>query len=141
MAIEHIGSTAVPGLAAKPIIDIALVVPSAQDFDAVSAALLPIGYRDWPYPAQRLHMKTTNRVRTHHVHAVGQHSDYLEIHRDFRDYLRSHPESAAAYERLKRELVERYRTDRETYAEAKTAFVMAVNEQARRWRQEALDGK
>src|SRR5919204_6712117 len=99
VAIEHIGSTAVPGLAAKPIIDIALVVPSAQDFDAVSAALLPIGYRDWPYPAQRLHMKTTNRVRTHHVHAVGQHSDYLEIHRDFRDYLRSHPESAAAYER------------------------------------------
>lgn len=134
LAVAHVGSTAVPGLDAKPIVDIVLVVPSKDDFDAVSAALRPLGYLEWPYPEQRFHMKLVDGVRTHHVHAVPRDSDFLERHLLFRDYLRAHPDVARAYLCLKRELVARHRTDREAYTDAKSAFVRTVEDAARAWR-------
>lgn len=132
LEIEHVGSTAVPGLAAKPIVDIVVVVPAREDFDAVSAALRPLGYLEWPYPDKRFHMKLVDGVRTHHVHAVPRDSDFLDRHVLFRDYLRTHPETAREYLRLKQELATRHSTDREAYTDAKAEFVRRVEGMARR---------
>lgn len=131
--IEHHGSTAVPGLAAKPIIDIQVSVESLHPLDVFIAALLPLGY---------VHVPHTDDVRcpffhrpadwphTHHVHLVAAGGEEEARTLAFRDYLRSHPEVAAEYEQLKRRLA--LNADggtfagREAYAAAKSAFVERV---------------
>lgn len=126
--IHHIGSTAVPGLAAKPVIDLMALV---ADLDAPIAALVdaaeyvyPAAYNDtlvdrrwlcWPSAAQR----------THHLHVVAGR-DLLDAHLRFRDELRANPELREEYAQLKLELADRYPNDREGYTEAKTAFVDRV---------------
>jgi GrpB-like predicted nucleotidyltransferase (UPF0157 family) len=133
LEIEHFGSTAIPGLAAKPVIDIVAAVPSLDELDALTEPLRLLGYLPWLYPDRRLHVKWVNGVRTFHVHVVALGSAFWEERRLFRDYLRAHPAEAREYERLKRVLVERHRTDREAYTEAKTKFIRRVNARAQRW--------
>jgi GrpB-like predicted nucleotidyltransferase (UPF0157 family) len=138
LAIEHAGSTAVPGLAAKPIIDIFLAVRS---INAARAALIgPIeglGYVYWAENPDRDRMFFVKGMppygerRTHHIHAFEPGSVFLQRALAFRDYLRRHPDEAATYHRLKRELAQQYRTDREAYSRAKDAYVLAVVEMAR----------
>lgn len=131
--MHHVGSTAVPGLAAKPIIDVLMTVPDLEAARAAFPAKLDeIGYDFWAGNPDRTRsffvkgMPPRGRARTHHLHVVQQESAVVARHIGFRDYLRAHPDEAAAYEALKRQLAAAYRHDREAYTEAKTGFVDRV---------------
>lgn len=136
MLVEHIGSTAVLGLAAKPIIDLMAAVRRLADTEACIGPLQRIGYQYVPeyeveLPERRYFHKGSSGSHMHHLHIVEITSDFWRRHLLFRDYLRAHPEVAHEYEGLKRRLAERYRFDRQAYTEAKTEFIQAVVERAR----------
>lgn len=126
--IEHVGSTAVPGLAAKPIIDLIVAVPSMEVADVVMHSLVDIGYlfsADFNIKLgdSRWMMKHSNGRRTHHLHMVlPGSSNWLDKIR-FRDLLRADAGLAAKYLSLKKDLAQRYSQDREAYTEAKADFV------------------
>jgi GrpB-like predicted nucleotidyltransferase (UPF0157 family) len=131
VAIEHIGSTAVPGLGAKPIIDIMAAVRELVDAERCVEPLKTIGYEYVPeyndiIPERRYFHKGPPEGRTHHLHVVELTSDFWERHLLFRDFLRLHPEEAQEYYRLKMELSTKYGADREGYTEAKTSFIESV---------------
>jgi GrpB-like predicted nucleotidyltransferase (UPF0157 family) len=134
-AIEHIGSTAIPGVCAKPIIDMMAAVPGPGEADGLLTALSQIGYEDvtkiegsgeWFYCLGR-----GSRDLYHHLHLVKAGSEHWRRHIAFRDYLRAHPEMALEYCGLKRALAGRYRTQREKYTESKTEFIERVVAEAR----------
>lgn len=136
VAVEHVGSTAVPGLAAKPIIDMMPGVRALADAGASVGAMVAIGYEYVPaledaLPERRFFRKDAGGVRSHHIHMVEVGSEFWELHILFRDYLVAHPQVTAGYARLKRELAARYGDDREGYTEAKTPFIRSVEERAR----------
>jgi amidohydrolase len=136
VAVEHVGSTAVPGLAAKPIVDIMPGVRSLDDAPRIIERLTTVGYNYVPeyesdLPERRYLHKDVNGERAFHLHIVQPDSDFWERHLLFRDYLRSHPEAARAYEALKRELAERHGTDRVGYTDAKAHFVRECEAKAR----------
>lgn len=126
--IEHYGSTAVPGLAAKPIVDILVEVPSlAEAKQRVLPVLSDETWEGWVYEGHLVFFKRCELMgeRTYHVHfAPREHRIWEAL--AFRDYLRTHPETAAKYAALKCELARVYRHDREAYTEAKTEFIKAV---------------
>jgi GrpB-like predicted nucleotidyltransferase (UPF0157 family) len=138
--VEHIGSTAVPGLAAKPVIDILMGVRALADAD--SNCIEPICGLAYEYVPQfetvmpfrryfrRLEDPTTH---SHHIHLVEKRSEFWERHLLFRDYLRAHPEQAQDYEQLKRRLAPQF-SDVNDYAEAKTEFIRAAEARAGEWR-------
>jgi GrpB-like predicted nucleotidyltransferase (UPF0157 family) len=129
--IEHIGSTAVPGLDAKPIIDIQLAVESVDEAQRLAVAPLEaIGYTYWAFRSHGEHLVLVrglppNGPRTHHLHIVSVESADWECVL-FRDYLRAHPDEAARYTALKRDLAVRFRADREAYTAGKTEFVQRI---------------
>jgi GrpB-like predicted nucleotidyltransferase (UPF0157 family) len=130
--IAHVGSTAVPGLAAKPIIDIAARITSlAVAREGTVVRLAERGYRFWaanPDPDELFFAKGVPPHaprRTHHLHVTERAEPFRELLR-FRDRLRADAETARRCEALKRDLAARYRTDREAYTKAKTEFVAAV---------------
>lgn len=135
--VEHIGSTSVPGLGAKPIIDIMVGICSLADAPECIKRLETIGYEYVPgheavLPERRyFHKVAADNTRTHHLHMVETASEFWERHLLFRDYLRSHPETARAYYGLKKELAARFRQDRGAYTDAKTSFIERVVAQAR----------
>jgi GrpB-like predicted nucleotidyltransferase (UPF0157 family) len=128
--IEHVGSTAVPGLAAKPIIDIAIAVPDRDRWSGLVAPLRSLGYVHWddnPDPTKMFFVKGMppfGTGRTHHVHVHA--ADAVETLVRFRDLLRADAAEAARYGELKRRLATDLRTDRDAYTQAKTAFVLAA---------------
>jgi GrpB-like predicted nucleotidyltransferase (UPF0157 family) len=130
--IEHVGSTAVPGLSAKPVIDIMAGVESLSASKLAIPALAPHGYWYSPYKPDVMHWfcKPSAEVRTHHLHIVPFRSALWHERLVFRDALRSDVALALEYRRLKLELAERHRHDREAYTEAKTAFITRVIERA-----------
>ncbi|MEA2507997.1 MAG: hypothetical protein QOG21_79 [Actinomycetota bacterium] len=127
-AIEHVGSTAVPGLAAKPIIDIMVGVVDREEARGAFAHLAGLGYLYAPYRTDTMHWfcKPSVAVRTHHLYLMEKDHPEWQAHIAFRDHLRRHPETARSYEQLKWELAKRLRNDREAYTLAKTAFVAEV---------------
>lgn len=136
VAIEHVGSTAVPGLAAKPIIDIMPGVRALADADACIGAMVSLGYEyvsafEDALPERRYFRRYTDGVRSHHVHMVELGGSFWERHLLFRDYLRAHREVAMEYEQLKRDLA-RIHEDTVSYADAKTDFIQSVEGRARR---------
>jgi GrpB-like predicted nucleotidyltransferase (UPF0157 family)/GNAT superfamily N-acetyltransferase len=131
LEIHHIGSTAVPGLLAKPIIDIVALV---DDLDAPIAALIGSGYQyarafNATLSHRRFLCYPTASHRTHHLHLVDDRPE-LERRLCFRDRLRADPALAAEYVALKRALAARYPEDREAYTEAKAPFIKRVERQA-----------
>jgi GrpB-like predicted nucleotidyltransferase (UPF0157 family) len=126
--IHHIGSTAVPGLPAKPVIDLIALV---EDVDAPIAALIEEGGYQYPeafnatLSRRRWLCRPTAAHRTHHLHLVDDQTD-LDRHLRFRDRLRASATVADEYTRLKRELAGRFGNDREAYSEAKSAFIRRV---------------
>ena len=126
--IEHIGSTAVPLLPAKPIIDIMVPVRSLDASRPAIAAATDAGYAYWPYKAEVMHWfcKPSPEFRTHHLHLVPIESPLWRERLLFRDALRANPTLASEYADLKRRLSEQFRHDREAYTEAKTPFVWRV---------------
>jgi len=135
--IEHVGSTAVPGLAAKPVIDMLAGIRSLADAPACIAPLQALGYIYIPeyedeLPERRYFQRLRGEEHTHHLHMAETTSEFWKKELLFRDYLRSHPETAATYDRLKRELAAQFGRDRAGYTDAKTEFITAVLEQARK---------
>lgn len=137
--IHHVGSTAVPGLDAKPIIDIAVGIESLEASQPCIALLSPIEYLYSPYQAEVMHWfcKPDPARRTHHLHLVPSGSARLEDEIAFRDYLRAHPVRAAEYGNLKHRLAEEHPEDREAYTRAKSSFIISVIAEARVWRVES----
>ena len=126
-AIEHVGSTAVPGLAAKPILDIDVLLRSPEHLPVAIAALASIGYQhrgDLGISGREAFHAPAGDLR-HHLYVCSHNTEYRR-HISFRDHLRSHPEDADAYARLKRELAIRFRDDREAYNHAKAEFVESI---------------
>ncbi len=126
--IEHIGSTAVPGLGAKPIIDIMAAVRDLASSKPAIEALKPLQYCYFDYKADVMHWfcKPSDFERTHHLHLVPFASQLWRDRLAFRDRLRSDATLRATYENLKVALASRYREDREAYTVAKTEFVQSV---------------
>ena len=131
--IHHVGSTAVPGLSAKPIIDILVGI---EDLESALVHIEPLATLDYVYAPYRpdemlWFCKPTPVARTHHLHLVPADSERFRDEIAFRDYLRTHSEGAEEYARLKEELASRFKHDREAYTEAKTDFVREVSRRAR----------
>jgi len=125
--LEHFGSTAIPGLAAKPIIDIMLIVPAEAQWADLIEPIQGLGYVFWadnPRSDRMFFVKGMppfGERRSHHIHVRTPLDAEASI--AFRDYLRTHPEDATRYAALKRELAERFLTDRDAYTDAKAQFV------------------
>jgi GrpB-like predicted nucleotidyltransferase (UPF0157 family) len=126
--IHHVGSTAVPGLAAKPVIDILVGVVDLETARACFEPLARLQYLYAPYLAAEMHWfcKPDAARRTHHLHLAPTDSRTFRDEIAFRDYLRSHRQVGADYEALKRSLAARFEHDRHAYTEAKTEFVAGV---------------
>lgn len=129
--IEHIGSTSVEGLAAKPIIDIMIGIESLSDATYCITPLQQLGYEYVPefeseLPMRRYFRKSSNGVRTHHIHMVERTSDFWQRHIAFRDILRENQLVREEYEALKYRLSEVHRNNREAYTDAKTDFIEAA---------------
>ncbi len=134
-AIEHIGSTAIPGLAAKPLIDILVALRRfPEDIEATIAPLAGIGfdYVPKPRPDRYFFRKGVWGQGTQHLHIVEFGGEDWTQQLLFRDYLTTHPELAKQYAALKRQLATRFGTDRRSYTEEKTAFIVSALAAARR---------
>jgi GrpB-like predicted nucleotidyltransferase (UPF0157 family) len=126
--VEHVGSTAVPGLAAKPVIDIMVGVESLEASRAAIPVLAKIEYCYFPYRPDLMHWfcKPSPSFRTHHLHLIPFRSRLWTERLAFRDYLREHADVAAEYAELKQRLATQYPHDREAYTDAKTLFVERI---------------
>lgn len=130
LAIEHVGSTAVPGLGAKPIIDMMSGVRQSPDAEECIPLLRDIGYTSvTPQPDDPDHYyclgKGPHSVG-YHLHLMKFGSDSWEKHLLFRDYLRTHPSVSQQYYEIKKKLADEHRLDRAAYTEAKTSFIETV---------------
>lgn len=130
---EHVGSTAVEGLWAKPIIDIMAPVRSLEQARPAMAAAEALGYCHYPYRSDVMHWfcKPSPAHRTHHLYLVPLNSDLWRDRILFRDLLRSDPSIRSRYQSLKSELAEHHPTEREAYTEGKSAFIAEVLRRAR----------
>jgi GrpB-like predicted nucleotidyltransferase (UPF0157 family) len=137
LAVEHVGSTAVQGLPAKPTVDILLGLYRLSDAARVIPRMEKLGYaylanyKD-TLPERRLFRTPADlgQPSAFNVHAVETASGFYERHLLFRDWLRAHPEDRDAYGKLKRELAARFPEDHDAYTEAKTPFVRQIEEKA-----------
>lgn len=127
-AIEHVGSTAVPGLAAKPIIDIDVLLRSPADLPEAIQRLASLGYQhqgDQGIAGREAFRAPAGEI-AHHLYAcLGRQGEFTR-HLCFRDHLRKHREDARAYAKLKLELARRFGDDRDAYSRAKTDFITNV---------------
>ncbi|HUB76615.1 MAG TPA: GrpB family protein [Solirubrobacteraceae bacterium] len=132
--IHHVGSTAVEGLAAKPVIDILAGVRDLDSSRATFEPLAELGYCYAPYLADEMHWfcKPSPSRRTHHLHLIPLASARYREELAFRDHLRSHPADAAAYAELKLRLAAAHRSDRQAYTDAKGPFIAEVLARAQR---------
>ena len=137
VAIHHIGSTAVVGLCAKPVIDIMPVVVSLARVDAQKKAFEAIGYEVLGEfgIAGRRYLRKGGDERTHQLHIFEQGAyKQIERHLALRDYLRAHPQDAAVYGRLKRQLAQQFPWDIESYCDGKDDLVRKLEQAALQWR-------
>ncbi len=124
----HVGSTAVEGLSAKPILDIMAPVASLEASREAIQAAHALHYLYYPYKAEVMHWfcKPSAAHRTHHLHLIPYQSDLWHQRLAFRDALRADQNLALRYEALKHKLAAQHRHDREAYTQGKTPFVMEV---------------
>jgi GrpB-like predicted nucleotidyltransferase (UPF0157 family) len=136
--IDHIGSTSVLGLDAKPIIDIQISVRSFEPLNAYRDPLESLGYvfrSENDERTKRYFREAPGTPRTHiHVRQAGSWAEQFALL--FRDYLRTHPEAALQYAKLKRQLAIQFANDRHGYTDAKRPFTWEVMHAADRWTQE-----
>ena len=137
--IEHVGSTSIPGIIAKPIIDFDIVIRKS-DFEEVRSRLEEIGYvhqGDLGIPEREAFALTNIELReqlpAHHLYVCDIHSKELHRHIAFREYLCDHPEDAKAYSEIKVHLVKEHSGDRELYIEGKDQLVQEILERALHW--------
>lgn len=135
VAIHHIGSTSVPGLAAKPTIDIIVEVKNIELVDNCNPQMEKLGYEAWgeyKIPGRRFFVKGENK-RTHHVHTFQVGSVEIARHLYVRDYLKSHPDEAKEYANLKIKLAQQFTNDRRGYVKNKEDYVKALEQRAIEW--------
>ena len=136
-AVYHIGSTAVPGLASKPTLDILLSVHDITKVDTLDEAVADLGYTpkgEYGIPGRRYYHQG-DQVHFFHLHVFGYTSTEIERHILFRDFLRSHPEETRAYESLKMKLAEIHRYDPNAYTDGKDEFIREMDARALQWKQ------
>lgn len=131
VSIEHMGSTAVPGLAAKPVIDILIGVRSLKDAPRFIPPLVNRGYEYIPeyettFPERRYLHRIVEGQHTHHLHIVEPDTDFYHVQLAFRDFMRTHPDACEEYADLKLRLADEYRNDRMAYTDAKAEFIQGI---------------
>jgi GrpB-like predicted nucleotidyltransferase (UPF0157 family) len=145
VAVHHIGSTSIPGIFAKPVIDILLEVEDILRLEADSTRLADLGYQamgEFGIPGRRYFRKESPiGVRTHHVHAFTAGSPALERHLAFRDYMIAHPAIAQSYSSLKQRLAAAHPDDIESYMDGKDSFIKEHERKAMIWRKEKQEGR
>jgi GrpB-like predicted nucleotidyltransferase (UPF0157 family) len=130
IAIEHVGSTSVEGLSAKPILDIDVVIRNYDNFQDVKSRLESIGY----YHEGDLGIKDReafkytekHEVMAHHLYVCPQDSQELKRHIAFRDYLRTHNEDKDKYSEIKLQVANEYPTDIDSYIEFKSSYIAEI---------------
>ena len=139
VAVHHIGSTAVPGLDAKPIIDLLVEAVDLAAVDARTAAMAALGYESLGengLPGRRFFRRDDEAgERTHHVHLWETGHQDLQRHLAFRDFLIAHPRHAAEYGALKRQLAQQHPRDMDAYIDGKDALVQDLEARALAWRE------
>ena len=138
--VQHIGSTAVRGICAKPIIDLVVGTAIFQALLARNPVLAENGFlfRGQDYPGQYLYVCGEGEIRTHHIHAVLYRSALWQQYIDLRDYLNCHPADAQAYAKCKETLAEQYAADRNTYTAMKNDIIRELLTKAQDWRGSAV---
>lgn len=128
LTIEHVGSTSVPGLAAKPIIDMSVIVASKREVPLVIARLATLGYEHLGNRGieDREAFCHPEGLPAHHLYVCPQGSLAVRNHLAVRDYLRTHPETAQEYGELKKRLSQEYSNDIESYVDGKTNLMLGV---------------
>ncbi len=131
LAVEHVGSTAVPGMSAKPIIDLLAGVESMTHARSLTERIVSMGYTtsnafNEALVDRRWFMRWADGHRTHHLHVVAQGGDIWRAYLAFRDALRADPLLRARYALLKSDLAATHATDREAYTDAKTEFIRSA---------------
>jgi GrpB-like predicted nucleotidyltransferase (UPF0157 family) len=138
VAVHHIGSTAIPNIYAKPIVDLLIEVRDIAEVDGRSSAMESHGYEvmgEYGIPGRRYFRKDNEEgIRTHHVHAFKAGSAEVERHLAFRDYMIAHPEDAQRYSELKRKLAEEHPQSIDAYMDGKDGFIKEMDRRAKRWR-------
>ena len=136
-SLFHIGSTSIPGIYAKPIIDILADVTSLEAVDERLVEMQALGYEcmgELGISGRRFFRKNdSSGRRTHQIHAFVHQSPDIDRHLAFRDYLIAHPATAQAYSELKRRLVETCNGDFEAYMDGKDAFIKDIEQKALHW--------
>ena len=127
-SVEHIGSTSIPGLIAKPVIDIMFGVQSLEESRPAIKILVNNGYQYFPYKDDVMHWfcKPSDAFRTHHLHLIPYQSQLWQERLQFRNLLLFNPDIAREYSVLKKNLAQRYREDRESYTREKWPFIQRV---------------
>jgi len=136
LSLHHIGSTSVPGLHAKPVIDMVGEVDHIEQMDDHNPAMVDLGYTpmgEYGLPRRRFFMKDTDGVRSHHVHMYQRGDPEITRHLVFRDYLRSHLDAAQAYGDLKSKLAAAHPDDMEAYISGKHDLIQALERKALMW--------
>jgi GrpB-like predicted nucleotidyltransferase (UPF0157 family) len=134
--LEHVGSTSVPGLAAKPVLDLQLSVADIEPRASYVEPLERLGYLFVPAPESpdyHFFAKPPERPRSHHLHVCEAGSEHEFRHLALRDFLRVHGDEAARYAALKRRLAARHPQDRLAYIEGKDDYVAALEARAVQW--------
>jgi GrpB-like predicted nucleotidyltransferase (UPF0157 family) len=128
ISIEHIGSTSIQNICAKPIIDIAVSLKDYKDGIKCIRGLTELGYLykgELGIPG-RHYFRTNNEIVKFHIHMFAETSILWKNHIFFRNYLNRHPEKAKEYEKLKLKLMEKYKNNRELYTEGKSEFIKSI---------------
>ena len=131
---EHFGSTSVPGMKAKPVIDMMCLVKDITKINAFNEQMRSLGYDaagEWGIQGRRLFRKGGEN-RTHHIHVYQYDNANIQRHLVVRDYLRNHPDEVERYSSLKEELAQRY-DDTAFYSKAKKPFVEEMEQRALQW--------
>jgi GrpB-like predicted nucleotidyltransferase (UPF0157 family) len=138
VAVHHIGSTAIPTIHAKPIIDMLVEVSDLGAVDARNPAIEALGYEprgEFGIPGRRFFRKDDQAgIRTHHIHAFAAGDPQVKRHLAFRDFLLANPHWARQYSELKRKLADANPDDIERYMDGKDAFIKEVDRMAKAWR-------
>jgi GrpB-like predicted nucleotidyltransferase (UPF0157 family) len=137
VAIYHIGSTSIPGMYAKPIIDILVEVKDIESVDNYNEQMSALGYRalgEHGISGRRFFRKGEVE-RTHHVHVFETGSEHITRHLAFKEYMIAHPKEAKAYSELKQRLAKQFPTDIEAYIEGKDPFIKEMEKKALQWYQ------
>jgi len=139
VTIHHIGSTSIPNIYAKPIIDMLVQVKDIAKLDEQSSAMTALGYEimgEFGIPGRRFFRKDNETgTRTHHVHIFEFNLSEVQRHLAFRDYMIAHPDDAHKYSELKRKLAKQYPEDLRGYVDGKDGFIKEMEKRAIEWKE------